>query len=63
MRAASANWVALADTGGARRAGTRSGSAPAPTYGHVAALIPEHTAMHVGQLQVIRRRLGKPVLF
>ena len=35
----------------------------APTYRHIAALIPEHTAMHVGQFQVIRRKLGKPVLF
>jgi hypothetical protein len=34
-----------------------------PTLGHVVALIPSHTAMHVGQFQVIRRKLGKPVLF
>jgi DinB superfamily len=34
-----------------------------PTVHHVAALIPNHTAMHMGQMQVIRRKLGKPVLF
>lgn len=34
-----------------------------PTVGHVAMLIIGHTTMHVGQIQVIRRALGKPVLF
>lgn len=34
-----------------------------PTVQHVLALIPNHTAMHIGQFQVIRRKLGKPVLF
>jgi DinB superfamily len=34
-----------------------------PTHGHVVAnLIPTHLAMHVGQIQVIRRKLGKPHL-
>lgn len=37
--------------------------AMAPTVGHLLFLIPSHTMMHVGQLQVIRRKLGKPVLF
>jgi DinB superfamily len=35
----------------------------APTLGHLAALGPQHANMHVGQIQVIRRKLGKPVLF
>jgi hypothetical protein len=35
----------------------------APTIGHLIAMIPSHTAMHVGQLQVARRKLGKPMLF
>lgn len=34
-----------------------------PTVGHLAMLIPAHTTMHLGQMQVIRRMLGKPVLF
>ena len=35
----------------------------APTLGTLAAALSGHTAMHVGQFQVIRRKLGKPVLF
>jgi hypothetical protein len=35
----------------------------APTVYHATALIPNHTMMHLGQFQVIRRKLGKPVLF
>src|SRR5687767_9620208 len=35
----------------------------APTVGDVVQLIPNHASMHIGQIQVIRRRLGKPVLF
>ncbi len=34
-----------------------------PTQGHLAMLIPSHATMHVGQMQVIRRALDKPVLF
>ena len=26
-------------------------------------ILPTHAAMHLGQFQVIRRKLGKPVLF
>ena len=35
----------------------------AATVGLLAGMISPHTQMHVGQLQVIRRKLGKPVLF
>lgn len=35
----------------------------APTVGHLCSMLVDHTTMHVGQLQVIRRKLGKPVLF
>jgi hypothetical protein len=35
----------------------------APTLGHVVLMIPSHVMMHVGQMQVIRRKLGKPLLF
>jgi uncharacterized damage-inducible protein DinB len=34
-----------------------------PTVGHVVFLIPNHDMMHVGQVTVLRRKLGKPVLF
>jgi hypothetical protein len=34
-----------------------------PTVGHVVHMLPQHAAMHLGQIQVIRRKLGKPILF
>jgi hypothetical protein len=33
------------------------------TIGALLLQLPGHTAMHVGQIQVIRRKLGKPILF
>lgn len=35
----------------------------APTLGQLALMVPLHQSMHIGQIQVIRRLLGKPVLF
>jgi hypothetical protein len=35
----------------------------APTVAHLAHMIPLHATMHLGQIQAIRRALGKPVLF
>jgi hypothetical protein len=35
----------------------------APTTAHLVAMVPAHVMMHVGQFQVARRKLGKPVLF
>jgi hypothetical protein len=35
----------------------------APTVGHMAMMVIGHTTMHVGQFQVIRRALNKPILF
>ena len=35
----------------------------APTVGHLVHVLPNHINMHIGQIQVNRRRLGKPVLF
>jgi hypothetical protein len=34
-----------------------------PTMGSVVLLFTAHSAMHVGQIQVLRRALGKPILF
>jgi uncharacterized damage-inducible protein DinB len=34
-----------------------------PTVAHLLTFIPGHTAMHMGQIQVLRRKLGKPILF
>ena len=35
----------------------------APTVGALALALSGHLAMHIGQFQVVRRALGKPVLF
>lgn len=35
----------------------------APTLGALFQVVSDHTLMHVGQFSVIRRKLGKPVLF
>ncbi len=35
----------------------------APSIGHAAHLLAAHAAMHLGQIQVLRRKLGKPVIF
>ena len=35
----------------------------APTWGHLFVLVANHTLMHAGQFTVVRRKLGKPVLF
>jgi hypothetical protein len=34
-----------------------------PTVGHVMMPLPVHVGMHLGQIQVLRRKLGKPVIF
>lgn len=35
----------------------------APTVAAMVNMMPMHVAMHLGQIQVLRRKLGKPVLF
>ena len=35
----------------------------APTWGAMLLLVSNHTLMHAGQFTVVRRKLGKPVLF
>lgn len=35
----------------------------APTFFDMLALQSAHAAMHIGQMQVIRRKLGKPIMF
>jgi hypothetical protein len=35
----------------------------APTVGDLLVLLSIHTTMHIGQIQVLRRKLNKPVLF
>jgi hypothetical protein len=38
-------------------------AAYAPTLGALLLLVSNHTLMHMGQFTVVRRKLGKPVLF
>ncbi len=35
----------------------------APTVGHLLLMLSNHDLMHAGQFSVLRRKLGKPVLF
>jgi uncharacterized damage-inducible protein DinB len=42
---------------------TGSMKAYAPTLGVLLLMAANHTLMHAGQFSVIRRKLGKPVLF
>ncbi|MCL2648190.1 MAG: DinB family protein [Phycisphaerales bacterium] len=35
----------------------------APTVGLLLSLMNGHAIMHLGQIQVIRRKLGKPIIF
>jgi uncharacterized damage-inducible protein DinB len=35
----------------------------APTNGHLVAMLSNHNMMHLGQFQVLRRKLGKKILF
>jgi DinB family protein len=35
----------------------------APTVGQLLHMLPLHVGMHLGQFQVLRRKLGRPVLF
>jgi len=55
-------WMlALSDADKARSIEKLKGFAP--TVGHLVHVLPNHINMHIGQIQVIRRMLGKPVLF
>ena len=45
------------------RPATGPGKAFAPTLGMLFIMTSNHTLMHAGQFTVIRRKLGKPVLF
>ncbi len=35
----------------------------APTMGNLLLMLPSHVMMHLGQIQVLRRKLGKPHMF
>jgi hypothetical protein len=62
VRERSCRWIESLATGGGRNPGPLRMRAYLPTADDVALAIQEHAAMHLGQIQVIRRRLGKRML-
>lgn len=63
VRAAFASWVVTLKEADLEKPMPDPIKGFAPTLGQLVLMMPIHAAMHVGQFQVIRRALGKPVLF
>jgi uncharacterized damage-inducible protein DinB len=63
VRSATIRWVKGLTDADLARPGPEKMRNFAPTVGHLILMTPVHTTMHTGQFQVIRRKLGKPVLF
>lgn len=63
VRAATVEWVKTLQPADLERQTPEKMRMWAPTVAHLLASTPVHVAMHVGQFQVIRRKLGKPILF
>jgi len=63
VRDASINWVKNLSATDVSKPGPEAMKGFCPTVGHIVLLLADHTAMHIGQMQVVRRKLGKPILF
>ncbi|HZL37581.1 MAG TPA: DinB family protein [Tepidisphaeraceae bacterium] len=63
MRAATIAWAKTLTPADLEKPGPERMRRMAATVGHMVAFIPSHAAMHVGQIQVLRRKLGRPVMF
>ena len=63
VRAASIEWAKTLTAEQLDKDSPESIRAFCPKVGHMPGVLAEHTAMHLGQIQVLRRKLGKPVLF
>ena len=63
MRAATIAWVKTLKPADLDKPAPERMQHMIPTMGHLVQLLPSHFAMHMGQMQVIRRKLGKPLLF
>lgn len=63
VRAATIAWIKSLKPADLDRAAPERIRAFAPTVGHWVAGVPGHVFMHIGQMQVVRRKLGKPILF
>jgi len=62
-RAATIKWVRTLTPADLDKPGPERMIKMAPTLGHLLGLAMGHTMMHMGQIQVIRRKLAKPILF
>jgi DinB superfamily len=62
VRARSCRWIESLASGGGSDPGPLRMRGYLPTADDVVLAIPEHAAMHLGQIQVIRRCLGKSML-
>lgn len=63
MRAASVRWIRSLTPEEMAKPTPEPMRSYAPTVAALVMLLMQHVAMHVGQIQVIRRKLGKAVLF
>jgi len=63
QRQATIAWIRTLSADALDKPGPESMRQYAPTIGAVIGLLGTHTTMHVGQFQVSRRKLGKPVMF
>lgn len=63
VRAATIAWASSLSPADLQKPTPEKMKSWAPTTAHLVAMIPAHVMMHVGQFQVSRRKLGKPVLF
>lgn len=63
VRGATADWAASLTPADLARESPETMRRFAPTIAHLVNMLPNHVAMHIGQFQVLRRKLGKPVLF
>ena len=62
-RAGAAQWVKGLTEADLNKPAPERFARMAPTLGSFILLLPTHLMMHVGQFQVIRRKLGKAILF
>jgi hypothetical protein len=63
VRATSIEWAKTLTPEQMSKDSPESIRAFCPKVGHIPGILTEHAAMHLGQFQVLRRKLGKPVLF
>jgi hypothetical protein len=63
VRAATIAWVKTLTPADLDKPSTEKLKRMCPTLGHTLGLLPNHFSMHVGQMQVVRRKLGKPIIF